>query len=527
MGSANTKEEVPPPPPAAAPPLTPLGGRRALEDTLPDTAARSAAVEAHAESNDIRTLNVFNAGAKKAWELLSQALSDVGTDGFVALDVEFSGLNVDIGKDMEKNYAALKKWAESRAVCGLGVSVFDPDADADDGDPDSACATADEMENGLQGGGGNGVACDAKAGGRSPPAKYRVTTFNFVLMCQGEFTMTADSAAFLTSHGFDFNKMFRHGIKYHPAWVVKKGENPAEAGAFRWGPWPRGLLYRLGRAGVPIVTHNGWLDLGILYAAFHGPLPSTLTAFIGKLLDCAPVGYYDTKLLEASGGETAPCLAVSHAWAVRSGGVRVQNRKNLPPDSFFDPTYPTRERVNALCPVYAVVGSCFMGRSCQMMHDPFEVVRQKVKGALPKDLKAATKLHKKLLKQGGDEEGVQSPGEKKAPRLNKKARARLVEEEKEKARQLGGIGNFNPEADEVEARTVGGKGQAGDEKTNNGGNKAHMAGFDAFMTGYVFAAHKRKMGDAGMNALHNRIKVGKNGRLALLRSQFKDPACKE
>lgn len=48
---------------------------------------------------------------------------------------------------------------------------------------------------------------------------------------------------------------------------------------------------------VPVVFHNGWLDILFLYHTCYGPLPSSSAALMADLTEMFPEGIYDTKAI--------------------------------------------------------------------------------------------------------------------------------------------------------------------------------------------------------------------------------------
>ena len=55
------------------------------------------------------------------------------------------------------------------------------------------------------------------------------------------------------------------------------------------------LLAHLLHRRVPIVLHNGWLDLLFLYHSFYGALPPPSASLMTDLVEMFSDGVYDTK----------------------------------------------------------------------------------------------------------------------------------------------------------------------------------------------------------------------------------------
>jgi target of EGR1 protein 1 len=505
----------------------------------------------------VRIVNVTRGGGDAGWSSLGNVVKKLDPSGFVAIDTEFSGLGSDpllTDTDMSVRYEALRNVVDSGAVLSLGIAVFNP-----------------RKEAGSDVSPGGGI--PAAAGGK-PAVQYEVATFDFCMCCETPWSVSADAGRFLVSHSFDFNRLFSSGIPYvrastemtdavAKAWpdekprAVPQGPSTGSSGnPFIWGPMPRGLLWRIGRAAAPVVLHNGLMDLVFLYSAFHGSLPATLNLFVAALLDSVPAGFYDTKHLATTvKPERASFLSFVYAKAVQEESVHVLSSAFLPraeiasPEDFLpskkngETTASVKSHATGLtsapglpvCILYSLRGHCPKGTRCLFSHNAFDVLAYERSNTLP-DIKDARKVYKKQQKQQSRANAVEEtrkrsadPGaeassgglekEGKKKRLNKKARRRSVE-----SGALADASKALQEHDAAEPRIVSEgfvPGASNVPCASLDVAKDHSAGWDAYMTGFCFAAARARVETAVLEKERNKLPLAKKSSpLLLCRSAF-------
>ncbi|RIA97309.1 ribonuclease CAF1 [Glomus cerebriforme] len=194
--------------------------------------------------------------------IIEQALNCAS---FIALDTEFTGLG---GKEantrapnIEERYVNLCKVVKTHALVAFGLTVFE------------------EVTNDVQ-----GVS-------ESLEKQYNVHNFNFNLLSQVDHIISPQSLQFLSDSGFDFNKQIRKGIPYTPG-CDKSNSNVNDPNSIM-----RSLFSYILTRNVPIVVHNGFLDLIYLYYSFYTDLPSKLNTFIADLSEMFSGGIIDTKYI--------------------------------------------------------------------------------------------------------------------------------------------------------------------------------------------------------------------------------------
>ncbi|GAB0491190.1 hypothetical protein MMPV_002442 [Pyropia vietnamensis] len=305
--------------------------------------------------------------------------------------------------------------------------------------------------------------------------------------------------------------------------LAAAGANGREAAEWEWSPWPGGLLHRLSRApGLPLVVHNGLADLALLYGAFHGPLPPTVAGFCAAL-GVVTAGVYDTKVVaESVGGQRLSSLGYLYAKCGRlcgrgGGGKLLAPRPadaaasadvsatagppvGSPRGSKSGCSPPTPSRV--LCEQFAARGFCSIA-GCRLLHDIAAVLDREEADAAAA---AAGEKAPDRRQAAGEQRRVAAAAAAAAAA----AEATLADTATAAASAAGAGGGQKRPRDTEVGDTSTAKGAAPPAVAAPGRaastSAAHAAGYDAYMTGYVFGALRRMVG-GGVGTCVDKVNV--------------------
>ncbi|EDV23307.1 uncharacterized protein TRIADDRAFT_57787 [Trichoplax adhaerens] len=321
-------------------------------------------------------------------------------------------------------------------------------------------------------------------------------TFNMMTLCDEAYTVDPESLQFLVHHGFNFNRQYSSGISFRRGNDKTGDENP------KIGNYLRRLLLELIKSKKPIIVHNGLADLVFLYQNLYLELPLKLDTFVADLSEMFEGGIYDTKYIaRVKGDESSTYLQYVFRKLQREN---VQNRSNndrhiitkqcdypkILHESIdlvdcsvfpFDSETNLSRPVN-VCQPFATRGYCPSGIECNKSHNIDDVLFM-------------------------EEQAL----------TNKRSKKRKIE-------------NDNGEATE----------KAKSETCNQVNRKLllhrsgiHRAGFDAYMTGFIFAYYSFKHSNQdkeltesvskilGLRDCRNRIHLNrKTMPLQIVKSQF-------
>jgi target of EGR1 protein 1 len=174
----------------------------------------------------------------------------------IAIDCEFSGLALEDGstrdQNLEMRYSALKKLVETHAIVSFGICIVNRNEDG---------------------------------------SSFWAENFEFTVLCQQSFICSPSSLTFLRQNGFDFNALIDRGIPMSRN--AGGGKELSEENQLVCNIFEEIIRASTERS-VPVLVHNGLLDLMFIYSSFYGPLPAVLETFLADLSEIVRVNslYY-------------------------------------------------------------------------------------------------------------------------------------------------------------------------------------------------------------------------------------------
>lgn len=403
---------------------------------------------------------------------------------FVAIDCELTGIG-DRKKinypEIDLRYRYTAEIARSYAVISLGLSCF-------------TCRSVSDVKVKDDEGGGVGGCAQIRS------HDYLVQTFDVLTLCSEPFTVECRAHKFLISHGFDFNKLYAKGLQYYKGCDKKKDE----------GPNVRHLFSTLLEHRKPVVIHNGLMDLAFLYQSFYADLPKKADTFAADLSDMFPSGIYDTKYM-AEFHQSMPAtyleflykkMQLKNARCGKTGKWHIRIKFPPYPRGLPNVDWRPYQQIHdynlekdddglEICEMFAFHGWCSQADKCLKSHN----INKIVKLLQPKGAKRRGNSKYSGPKTASLVQIIQQAAKKED--VLESERASLDDEHDSSAKKQK-LSNERA-LEHLENRSIlsneGPLNNTLDHKVHDMHNASgHRAGFDAFMTGYIFAGHVSQNG---------------------------------
>ncbi|CAD5119642.1 DgyrCDS8236 [Dimorphilus gyrociliatus] len=261
---------------------------------------------------------------------------------------ELSGIGrkIKVAESLEDEYKLLSETAKSHAVLSMGISCF-------------------ILRN------------ETSANNEKPITKYLVHTYNFMLMPEDHHTVDPFSIKFLALHEFNFNKLYKSGIHYTLTDRMNENNRRTDKSFID-------LLMKMLNCNVPMIVHNGFVDLAFFYQNFISDLPTSSKKFFNSLKENFKGGIFDTKYIALKLKKMrASYLAYMFRKCQKDNVENNQNRNKSIDVAFSDlltngeqlsfftcktPDYPILI-TNQICKHFAFNGWCRDGTDCKRSHD--------------------------------------------------------------------------------------------------------------------------------------------------------------
>lgn len=193
---------------------------------------------------------------KNLHSVYQDIVDKIATAKYVAIDTEFTGHCQTVSKHMEQRYSELSTVVNKSALVSFGMAIM--------------------------------------------TQQGTLESFDVLVVNETVHQVDPSNLLFLVHHGFDFNSQLRHGLGYRPGVynVLNRSKDIKVKRGVRelWVDIHRELRAHL----VPLVVHNGFIDLMYLYHSFITALPTQFQSFVADLVDAFPGGVYDTKYISRS-----------------------------------------------------------------------------------------------------------------------------------------------------------------------------------------------------------------------------------